>query len=118
MSAIVAVTLVLTACGSASPDAAASQPVERVAVYSLIARYEMGAPPTHNINEPWGTQCVSDELREGMKIGRWLGGRMRVVRLVPPVSPQVARVMAIQMSQCPYVEWVEADSIRLVIPER
>lgn len=89
--------------------------MERSEVTEIIVRYEAGAPPTTRGGEPWGSQCVSDAYRADMKIGRDIGGRMRVLRIDPPVTPTVARVMALQMSQCPYVEWAEADVLQLTL---
>ena len=108
--------MVLSGCGAASSSAVGSPRVERSEVTEIIVRYEVGAPPTTRSGEPWGSQCLSAAYRADMRIGRDIGGRMRVLRINPPVSPTVARVMALQMSQCPYVEWAEADVLRLTLP--
>ena len=82
----------------------------------VIVRYQAGAPPSTDDGDPWGSQCLTIAYRHDLRRGRDIGGRMRVVHIEPAVSPVVARAIALQMSQCPYVEWAEADVLQLVVP--
>lgn len=102
-------------CGTSPSSAAGGSDSERGAVTEIVVRYEVGAPPATVRGKPWGSQCVSTAYRAGLKIGREIGGRMRVVHIDPPVIPTIARVMALQMSQCPYVQWAEADVLELTL---
>jgi len=119
---LLSLVFLLTGCTSSSSEAAGATPptdgkrLERSEVTQLIARYEVGAPPATSAGRPWGAQCVARSHRDTLANGRWIGARMRVIRIDPPVTPTVARVIALQMQQCPYIEWVEADVIRFTVP--
>lgn len=82
----------------------------------LIARYELGSPTVTSTGRPWGAQCVNRMYRDNLRLGRGIGAGMRTVRIVPAVTPTVARVIALQFQQCPYIEWAEADVIRFTVP--
>lgn len=106
----------LTGCETASSSAASGPRLEKSKVTDIIVRYQTGAPPSTDNGDPWGSQCVTIAYRYDLRRGRDIGGRMRVVHIEPAVSPVVARAIALQMSQCPYVEWAEADVLQLVVP--
>ena len=112
-----AITILLAAaCSPETTAAATAAKTERHTVNHLVVRYELGAPPVTDGGDPWGSQCVSGVYADRVKRGRWIGAGMRVIRLDPPTSPTVARVIATQMALCPYIEWAEPDDTRLVVP--
>lgn len=108
--------LLLSSCAAESTTAAAAANTSTIKIDRLIVRYELGAPPATQGGAPWGSQCVSDDYAGRLERGRRLGEGMRVIRVDPPVSPRVGRLIAIQMAQCPYIEWAEADETRLFVP--
>lgn len=117
MFATLAVTsLIATACAPGTTAAATPAKTERHQVDHLVVRYELGAPPFTNGGDAWGSQCVSRVYADRLKRGRWIGAGMRVIRLDPPTTPTTARVIATQISQCPFIEWAEPDDTRLVVP--
>lgn len=109
-------SLFLTACSPDTIAAASIAKTERNSVDHIVVRYELGAPPLTDAGTPWGSQCVSRAYVDRVKRGRWIGAGMRVIRLDPPTTPTIARVIATQFTQCPYIEWAEADDTRLVVP--
>lgn len=115
-ASILTLTCALTGCTTTLSSAADSQRIERSKVTQLIARYETGSPTVTTTGRPWGAQCVSSTYRDNLHQGRGLGAGMRTVQIVPPVTPTVARAIALQFQQCPYIEWAEADAVRFTIP--
>lgn len=122
IAVLASLVLLTTGCTSSSSGAAGaaelptSKRLERSEVTQVIVRYEVGAPPATSAGRPWGAQCVARNYRDSLTNGRWIGARMRVVVIDPPVTATVARVIALQMQQCPYIEWAEADVIRFTVP--
>lgn len=114
--AIAVVSSLLAACSAQSTAATTRATTERLAVDHVIVRYEMGAPPSTDGGAPWGSQCVSSIYSDRLERGRWIGAGMRVIRVNPPLPPKVARAVALQIAQCPYIEWAEADDTLLSIP--
>lgn len=118
--ALIGVSLIcavlLHGCATASSSVVGGPRMERTTVTEIIVRYEPEAPTSSESREPWGIQCVSSAYRHNLRRGRGIGGRMRVVRIEPPVSQTVAQVIALQMSKCPYVDWAEADTVQFTIP--
>lgn len=114
---LLALTAVLltSSCDSESATASTVTQTEERQVDELIVRYELDAPPGVEGGAPWGSQCVSSVYVKRLKRGRWIGSGMRVVRLNPPASPVVARRIAMQIEQCPYIEWVEADTFQFSV---
>ena len=106
----------LAGCSATAQEMTPTPKAGQDEVVRLIIRYETGAPATVGPGLPWGVQCLSRAYRDMVKTGRKLSGGMRVIRLVPPVTPTVARTIALQMEQCPYVDWVEPDDVVLTIP--
>jgi len=105
----------MTSCSSIPSGASAATAVAPERVEELIVRYKLGAPPRTDSGKPWGSQCVSPAFVDRLALGRSIGAGMKVVHLVPPTSPFVARAIASQFEQCPYIEWAEADEIRLTL---
>jgi hypothetical protein len=82
-------------------------------VSEIIVRYSPDAPGLNDEGQPWGSQCVSPSLRDQLHPDRDIGGRMKVIRIQPSASVLVAQDMARQIEQCPFIEWAEADTVRL-----
>lgn len=82
-------------------------------VDEIIVRYLPDAPGSNDDGQPWGSQCVSLPFRDRLYPDRDIGGRMKVLRIEPSASALVAQDMARQIEQCPFIEWAEADTVRL-----
>lgn len=93
-----------------------SELIDRVEVTQIVVRYQQGAPPAASEGRPWGSQCVSPEHQALLQIGPSIGAQMKVVSIDPPLLPLTAELIALQMQQCPYVEWAEADVVRFDVP--
>jgi hypothetical protein len=107
-----AVVVLLSACTFPSSTATARSTVQLDEVTEIVVFYEKGAPPVTSSGRPWGSQCVSERYRDRLRLGRWIRLPMRLIRIRPPVPARVAEVIALQVSQCPYIEWAEADVVR------
>lgn len=116
LASSIALSVLLTGCETASSSAVGAPRLEKSKVTEIIVRYQTGAPPLTDDGDPWGSQCVTIAYRYDLRRGRDIGGRMRVVHIEPAVSPVVARAIALQMAQCPYVEWAEAHVLQLQVP--
>jgi hypothetical protein len=79
----------------------------------LLVRYELGAPPVRWNGLPWGSQCVTGALARGMRVGRWIGAGMRIIRFDGFVRVKTAKRVASQFEGCPYVLWAEPNGILL-----
>ncbi len=90
--------------------------IDRIEVSQIVVRYQQGSPPATSDNRPWGSQCVDREYQDDLDRGPLIGTRMRVVVVDPPVVPVVATSIALEMEQCPYVEWAEPDVVRFDVP--
>lgn len=111
--------LVATACtpASSSTDTSArGELIDRVEVTQIVVRYQQGAPPVTSEGNPWGAQCVSPEYQAMLEPGPSIGAQMKVVTIDPPLLPVVAELIALEMQQCPYVMWAEADVVRFDVP--
>lgn len=106
----VAALVIAMMCGHpaawASPEVRNVQPVS-----SIVVRYQIGAPPALADGRPWGAQCVNRADRPLVQRGRWIGVRMRLLKLVTAVDPVRAERIARGMASCPYVEWAEPELI-------
>jgi hypothetical protein len=86
---------------------------ERENVTEIVVRYSPDAPSLNDEGRPWGSQCVVPPFRNQLYPDRDIGGRMKVIRLEPSASALVAQDIARQIEQCPFIEWAEADTVRL-----
>lgn len=111
--------LLATGCSPASSSTSAvagGVSLDRVEVSQIVVRYQQGAPPATSEGLPWGTQCVSTEYQADLSPGPSIGAQMKVVSIDPPVLPIVAQLIALEMQQCPYIVWAEADVVRFDVP--
>ena len=109
---LLAVLWAISACTTDSAGAKTVDSTQRTEVNEIIVRYEKGAPMQTLGGRPWGAQCVTGKYQERLIRDRGLGARMRVVRVEPRVRARVAEMIAMQIEQCPFIEWAEADVIR------
>jgi len=106
-------------CAPASSSTAAiaqGELIDRIEVSQIVVRYTPGAPPSTNDGSPWGSQCVSQNYAADLERGPSIGAQMKVVMIDPPVLTVVAELIALDMQQCPYIEWAEADVVRFDVP--
>ena len=111
--------LFVPACSPASSSVesrAQSAVIDRVEVAQIVVGYRQGAPPVTAEGRPWGSQCVSQEHDVNLRQGPAIGADMKVVLIDPPIPPLIAQLIALEMQQCPYVEWAEADVVRFDVP--
>ena len=111
--------LMATGCAPASSSTASiaqGELIDRIEVSQIVVRYRPGAPPSTNDGAPWGSQCVSQNYEADLERGPSIGAQMKVVTIDPPVRPVVAELIALEMAQCPYIEWAEADAVRFDVP--
>lgn len=111
--------LISAACVPASSSTDVSvrgELIDRVEVTQFVVRYQPGAPPDTFDGRPWGIQCVSTEYQADLSPGPSIGAQMKVVSIDPPVLPIVAQLIALEMQQCPYIDWAEADVVRFDVP--
>ena len=104
-------------CVGVVPVSNAGQPStnDRVRVSEIIVRYQAEAPATTKNGLPWGAQCVPRAHRTFLRVDRDIGARMRVLRVKPAISPNLAREIAQHLDDCPFVEWAEADIVTFTI---
>lgn len=101
----------LLACSSVGSAADIEDDATPV-VQQIIVRYEARSPVVTGTGDPWGAQCVDSEYHDRIHSGRWIGARMRVLDVHPSVSESVGQALADQLTQCPHIEWAEADTVR------
>lgn len=115
----VGLLLATAGCAPASSSTGAvagGAAIDRVEVSQIVVRYQPGAPPATSEGHPWGVQCVSPDNQARLSLGPSIGARLKVVTVDPPVPPVLAQLMALEMEQCPYIEWAEADVVRFDVP--
>lgn len=118
---LMGIVLVLATAGcspaaSSTASTAQAELIDRLEVSQIIVRYGPGAPPSTSDGAPWGVQCVSQDYKANLTRGLSIGAQMKVVMINPPVLTVVAELIALEMQQCPYIEWAEADAVRFDVP--